>query len=216
MANEGANVVDLTQTWSDTKTINGDDGNYTDPASAAPKPPDVHPDGKGGFADSSGRPTNDKGILVDENNVPLDPSPPNTGFFTVHLDTVYSAEQTLLHEAQNQITQFEAFRDEVVSQEAWIFFAEKAEDLIPSYHESWQDSSGDFTNNNVFSYPEGTYAVAKDGNPEETAKLVHAQNQLLQGCGTAIHLVGTFVGQLNDAAQMYAGADRASWAPDPD
>ncbi|MEU0547341.1 hypothetical protein [Micromonospora sp. NPDC005979] len=216
MANEGANVVDLTQTWSDAKTINGDNGNYTDPASVTPKPPDVRPDGEGGFEDSYGRPTNDKGVLVDDNDVPLDPGQPFMGSFTVHLDTVHSAEQTLLHEAQNQIAQFEAFRDEVVSQEAWIFFAENAEDLIPHYHENYQDNAGDYTNNNVFEYPEGTYADAKDGNPEETAKLVHAQNQLLQGCGTAIHLVGTFIGKLNDAGQMYAGADRASWAPDPD
>ncbi|MET8525262.1 hypothetical protein [Micromonospora sp. NPDC005172] len=216
MPNEGSNVVDLTQTWPDAKTINGDNGNYTDPASAAPKPPDVQADGAGGFKDSYGRPTNDNGILVDDKKVPLEPGQPMMGSFTVHLDTVHSAEQTLLHEAQNQIAQFEAFRDEVVSQESWIFFAENPEALIPHYHENNLDSSSDFTNTNIFSYPEGTYADAKDSNPEETAKLVHAQNQLLQGCGTAIHLVGTFIGKLNDAGQMYAGADRASWAPDPD
>ncbi|MFE9191941.1 hypothetical protein ACFYL6_20255 [Micromonospora sp. NPDC007208] len=215
MADEGTNVVDLTQTWSDAKTINGDNGNYTDPASVVPKAPDVRSDGEGGFEDSYGRPTNDKGILVDDNNVPLDPGQPFMGSFTVHLDTVYSAEQTLLHEAKNQIAQFEAFRDEVVSQEAWIFFAENAEDLVPYYHDDEPLAASDGSNNQ-WDVPAGTYADGKDGNPEETAKLVHAQNQLLQGCGTAIHLVGTFVGKLNDTGQMYAGADRASWAPDPD
>ncbi|MEO3770650.1 hypothetical protein [Micromonospora sp. B9E7] len=216
MANEGAGVVDLTQTWADAKTINGDTGNYTDPSKFEPEPPDVQSDGKGGYMDSYGRPTNDKGVLVDEDKVPLDPGEPFMGTFTVHLDTVYSAEQTLLREASSQIALFEAFRDEVVSKESWIYFTDSPDDLIPYYHDDDHLASSDGTNYNPFDVPAGTYADGKNSAPAENAKLVQAQHHILQGCASAIHLVGTFIGKLNDAGQMYAGADRASWAPNPD
>ncbi|MFG1885217.1 hypothetical protein [Micromonospora sp. NPDC049102] len=212
---EGASIVDLTQTWDDAKTLNGDTANFTSPTDAAPKAPAIEGDGKGGYKNDKGEATNDKGVRIDGQGNPLDPPAPAGQRFLVQLDHIHRANDAILHEAKNQIAQFEAFRDEVTRDEAWMFVTDDPHKLIPYYHPAKNDSKHS-EYGNIVNRPAGTYADVVDRNPQNTADTIQAQHKLLQACGSSIHLIGTFSGLLNDAGQMYAGADRASWAQEPE
>jgi hypothetical protein len=215
MADKGANLVDLTQTWDDAKTINGDAANFTDPASAAPKGPDVHGDGKGGYNNSNGEPTDKNGNRIDKDGNPVDPPPPTMGDFIVQLDMIHRANDAILHETKNQIFLFEAFRDEVVRDESWMFITDDPQKLIPYHHKKKGAAKPETERGLTGNRDSGTWADVKDPNPENTAEVIASQHDLLQAVGSSIHLIGTFSGLLNDAGQMYAGADRASWAEEP-
>ncbi|GGK78767.1 hypothetical protein GCM10012284_10840 [Mangrovihabitans endophyticus] len=178
--------MDLTQRWARGRSVTGDSAHFTGGAEPFK------------LVDSSGHRTH-AGNGFQE---------PQSAAFTVHPGTLLDAENSILAATKSGIAEFESFKDRVLSEESWIFFAEDKSSTVPSYHAGHYVWQGD---ERVWKQPD-TYADVKDPNPGQTADLQGQQNSLLQAVGGAIQLVGVFVGKLNDAAQIYAEADKQSWA----
>ncbi|MET8233665.1 hypothetical protein ABZS77_23635 [Micromonospora sp. NPDC005298] len=199
--------VDLTQEWPTGRHVSGKNEDligFEAPTS----------DGQGGYTNNEGQPVDEHGNLLPDPNAPTgDPGEPDLRSYDVSPGQMYDAETTILQATAGQIADFEHFRDTAIARSAWVFWASKESDTIPVAHE------GVPLNNNVkwigpYDDGSGFYAPYKDPHPEQTAEIQYSQFQLLQGCGAVLGLVGEFVGRLNNAAQIYAGADINSTVPD--
>ncbi|GLZ01018.1 hypothetical protein [Actinoplanes sp. NBRC 103695] len=213
---DGDQLVDLTQLWPTARPVTGLDSDLVIP----PKPPVVQNDGDikrdGGFYV-----VDDKGqhIATDKDGNPLpvidpgtgeivDPPMPTITEFKANVAEIFDFENTILKATNQAIDDFEKFKNERLENETWIFFAKNKEGTIPYYHSGLGGNQSDQDNTAL---PEGTYADVIDPDPAKTTDLIQTQNALMQAIGGAIERVGQYAGKLNDAAQLYAGADRAAW-----
>lgn len=199
--------VDLTQEWPTGRHVSGANEDLI--GFKAPTP-----DGHGGYTNSDGKPVDEHGnLLPDPNAAQGDPAAPDLRSYDVSPGQMRDAETTILAAMKGQISDFETFRDSAIAKSSWVFWATKESDTVAVYHQ------GVPLNPNVKwigAYDDGSgwYSPYKDPHPDQTAEIQYNQFQLLQGCGAVLELVGEFVGKLNNAAQIYAGADVHSTVPD--
>ncbi|NYH42000.1 hypothetical protein HNR22_001727 [Micromonospora jinlongensis] len=209
MSDPNTSVVpaDLTQEWPSGRHVSGKNEDligFEAPTS----------DGHGGYTNTDGEPVDEHGNLLPDPNAPKgDPGEPDLRSYDVSPGQMYDAETTILQATTGQIADFERFRDAAIAKSSWIFWAGKESDAAEVWHE------GAPLNNNVkwigpYDDGSGWYANYRDPHPEQTAEIQYSQFQLLQGCAGVLDLVGQFVGRLNNAAQIYAGADINSTVPD--
>ncbi|MFI5935026.1 hypothetical protein [Actinoplanes sp. NPDC051494] len=199
--------VDLTQDWPTGRHVSGANEDligFKAPTS----------NGNGGWTNSDGKPVDEHGNLLPDASAPTgDPAAPDLRSYKVSPGEMHDAETTILAAMKGQITDFESFRDSAISRSSWVFYTGKESDTVSHYHQ------GVPLNPNVKwsgAYDDGSgwYAAVKDPHPDQTAEIQYNQYQLLQGVGGVMQLVGDFVGKLNNAAQIYAGADIHSTVPD--
>ncbi|TQJ23590.1 hypothetical protein FBZ33_3896 [Micromonospora sp. A202] len=209
MSDPNTSVVpaDLTQEWPTGRHVSGKNEDligFEAPTS----------DGQGGYTNTDGKPVDEHGNLLPDPNAPTgDPAEPDLRTYDVSPGQMYDAESTILQATTGQIADFERFRDAAIAKSSWIFWATKESDTIPTY------LTGEPLTNlerwgSTYREGSGWYAPVKDPHPDQTAEIQYSQFQLLQGCAGVLDLVGQFVGRLNNAAQIYAGADINSTVPD--
>ncbi|WP_306204574.1 hypothetical protein [Actinoplanes sp. RD1] len=216
--------VDLTQTWSGARTVDGEDASFVVP------PPKS--DGKGGYVDADGNPVdqyghdipqsdgkggwvNGDGDPVTQDGAPLPtgdtPDAPDLSDWKVSTGGLYDAENTVLRLTGTEIDEFERFRDSVMQRASWIFYARNHEETVET------EQIGDpVQSNNYAAWSPGRtehYAEVKDPHPEQTEQIQYTQYQLLQSVGSVLELVGQYVAKLNNTAQFYAAADINSAPP---
>ena len=220
---DGDQLVDLTQVWPTARPVTGLDSDLVTPPSA----PQVQNDGDmrraGGFyvLDDDGKriPTDKDGNRLPEidpvNGEVIDPPEPPQESFVANVAEIFDMENNILKATNQAIIDFENFKKERLENETWIFFAKTRESTEPYYHKLIDDSNTSTNKvhdgDSSHSQRAGTYADVVDPHPETTAEMVQTQNALIQAIGGAIQRVGQYAGKLNDAAQLYAGADRSSW-----
>jgi hypothetical protein len=194
MAINGNKLIDLTQNWDEGREVTGEESMFTSGSGTS-----THEQGPGKPQpndDSGGSDGNNTTATSRGGNVP---PAPTWGQIKVSPATMEAAESTILSATKGQITDFESFRDRILKDQDWVYWAES-----------------EYTSTHVTGNGKASWIAPspKDPNPKDTAKAVDSENRLLQACGATIQLVGTFVGQLNDSAQLYASADKSSFPPD--
>ncbi|MET8233664.1 hypothetical protein ABZS77_23630 [Micromonospora sp. NPDC005298] len=199
--------VDLTQEWPTGRHVSGKNEDligFEAPTS----------DGQGGYTNNEGQPVDEHGNLLPDPNAPTgDPGEPDLRSYDVSPGQMYDAETTILQATAGQIADFEHFRDTAIARSAWVFWASKESQMNPEWREG--DAYSSIYREPGFTDSGGGYYINwVDPHPEQTAEMQYSQFQLLQGCGAVLGLVGEFVGRLNNAAQIYAGADINSTVPD--
>ncbi|MFI6269768.1 hypothetical protein [Micromonospora zamorensis] len=201
--------VDLTQEWPTGRHVSGKNEDLV--GFEAPTS-----DGQGGYTNTEGKPVDEHGNLLPEPNAPTgDPGEPDLRSYDVSPGQMYDAETTILQAMTGQIAEFEHFRDTAIARSSWIFSAGMKSNTAAALNGGIQN--GNFYNGGGRTTTDhGVYAEYVDPQPqqEQTAEIQYSQFQLLQGCAGVLALVGEFVGRLNNAAQIYAGADINSTVPD--
>lgn len=129
--------------------------------------------------------------------------PPDAAF-SVATSSIRDAETKLISEGKTQVTEFETFKDFVVSEEKWVFLVSNPDDMVKPANQQYHFNQGG-------GYTTGEYF--QDPNPGKTKEIVDGQRALLRACGDAVFAVGQFTAMLNDAAQYYAEADLKSKPP---
>jgi hypothetical protein len=182
-----------------------------------PNDPYYH-DSDGTLTDQWGMPINSDGTPKDPPNYGApppgelttawgDPPRPHVSDYTVVPGSIRDTEITLMKVIHTQIDEFEKFKADVDSKASWIFFTANASDLAPQ----WVD---DHYSMRPYTHVPGHYeSGVTDPNPDATAEIIDSQNALLRTVADGIELAGRMVGLLNNAAQVYAQADKRSYEP---
>lgn len=207
---DGDQLVDLTQNWPSARTVTGKSSDLVNP----PPAPEVKQEPDGSYyvlgEDDEHIPTDHEGVPKPKTDPatgePLDPEEPGDTAVKVNVGSLYDAENAILKLTSAAIDDFERFKNERLDNELWIFYAKDKESTEDRTYTRSPEAGEEF-----FVSFETTGPEVEDPHPERTAEIVQTQNALLQGIGGAIHRVGRFAGMYNDAAQIYAAADRSSW-----
>ena len=190
MPRDGNKLVDLTQNWDKGREVTGDNTQLTGYDPKQDKTGDGAGTAGGGTAGGGKQPT------AEELKKP--PPEPEWGFLKVSPAMMEDAETSILSATKTAITDFETFRDKILAEQDWVFWAQS-----------------DYASKNISNLGKaGLLEKNGDPHPKETKDRIDGELALLQSCGGMIQLVGTFVGQLNDSAQQYAKADKDSFPPD--
>lgn len=137
-------------------------------------------------------------------------APPSHPAYNVSPGSVNDACNTILANTQQAVNTYEQLKATVTSTKPWIFWAPNADPTIPVY-----DSGSETPKNGGGPKAPTGYVPANDPNPEMTAKIGAAEDNLLLEIADSITLAGQFVDQLNNAMQFYAKADKSSVLPQP-
>ncbi|MEU8210353.1 hypothetical protein AB0B85_14270 [Micromonospora sp. NPDC049044] len=206
----GDKLVDLTQNWPTARTVTGKSSDLVTP----PSEPEVKQEPDGSYyvlgENDEHIPTDNQGVPAPRTDPatgePLDPEEPGDTAVKVNVGSLYDAENAMLKLTSAAIDDFESFKNARLENETWVFYAKNKESTEDRTYTRNPEAGEEF-----FVAFETTGPEVEDPNPERTAELIQNQNALLQAIGGAIHRVGRFAGMYNDAAQIYAAADRSSW-----
>lgn len=121
--------------------------------------------------------------------------PPTHAKYAVSPGSVNDAGNEILSRSQQSVNTYEDLKSTVQHDGGWIFWEPAIGTKIP-------DIMG----------VEGGYVT--DQSPETTNQLTAAEDNLLLGVADSITLAGQFADQLNNAAQFYTQADKASVLPE--
>ncbi|WP_433385992.1 hypothetical protein [Micromonospora sp. KLBMP9576] len=207
---DGDKLVDLTQNWPTARTVTGESSDLVTP----PPAPEVKQESDGSYyvlgENDEHIPTDGQGVPTPKTDPtsgePLDPAEPGDVTVKVNVGSLYDAETAILRLTNAAIDDFESFKNGRLDNETWVFYAKNRESTIPRHYLDETEAGEEWM------MPTEAYGPdVEDPDPEKTAEIVQTQNALLQAIGGAIQRVGRFAGMYNDAAQIYAAADRSSW-----
>jgi hypothetical protein len=134
--------------------------------------------------------------------------PPEHPAYSVSPGSINDAGNEILAESSTAVGAYDALKAAVAATKSWIFWAPNDNPTVAVY-----DSPNETQKNEPPRAPDD-YAPAKDPHPEITAQMGAAEDNLLMEIGDSITLVGQFADQLNNAAQFYTRADKASALPE--
>ena len=129
---------------------------------------------------------------------------PTASPFEVKPSDIKALTKTILTELDKQVDEYGSFKSLIQDTEGWIFLVQYPGALVP--HEKAKPGS--------YYTPYGgteTKANFTDPDPAATQKIVDSQNALVRALGDAYHLVGEMAAVLNNAAQNYVHADKATF-----
>lgn len=125
--------------------------------------------------------------------------PPTHSAYQVSPGSVNDAGNQILANTQQAISAYENLKATVASTKSWIFWApnDRPDSVVPS-------GAG----------PIDADPGYKNPDREQGKKIGAAEDNLLLEIGDSITLAGQFADQINNAAQFYAQADKASVLPE--
>lgn len=129
---------------------------------------------------------------------------PTASAFKVKPSDIKGLEKKILTELNKQVDEYDSFKSLIADTEGWIFLVQDPAMLVP--HEQAKPGS-------YYSPYSGTEIVADftDKDPASTQKIVDSQNALVRSLGDTYQLVGEMAAVLNNAAQNYVSADKATF-----
>lgn len=176
------------------------------------KLPDVQVNTTDGFATSN---LDTRLSLTGDNTIVLSSLPtdkldqhqadvPTASPFKVKPSDIKGLEKKILTELNTQVAEYDAFKKLITDTEGWIFLVQNPAALVPyeqakpgGYYDRYSgtETKADFT----------------DPDPASTQKIVNSQNALVRALGDTYQLVGEMAAVLNNAAQNYVHADKATF-----
>jgi hypothetical protein len=201
----------MASTLSDPGSLPDGGSNYV--TSSPNKVPDVKVNVDGGFAVGN---LDTRLSLTGDNIISLTDKPaqdsdqsdiPTASPFKVKPSDIKGLEKKILTELDSQVGEYESFKKLITDTEGWIFLVQNPGALVP--HE--QATPTGYTSLSAGYAPPTTKANFTDPDPESTQKIVNSQNALVRALGDAYQLVGEMAAVLNNAAQNYVHADKATF-----
>jgi hypothetical protein len=129
---------------------------------------------------------------------------PTSSPFRVKPSDIKGLEKKILTELDSQVAEYDTFKKLISDTEGWIFVVQNPASLVP-YEQAKPGG--------VYSPWSGTETKADytDPDPASTQKIVDSQNALVRALGDTYQLVGEMAAVLNNAAQYYVRADKATF-----
>jgi hypothetical protein len=129
---------------------------------------------------------------------------PTASPFKVKPSDIKALEKKILTELDTQVGEYASFKQLITDTEGWIFLVQTPGALVPYS----QATPGGYYSQYS---PPTTKADFTDPDPASTQKIVDSQNALVRALGDAYQLVGEMAAVLNNAAQNYVHADKATF-----
>jgi hypothetical protein len=129
---------------------------------------------------------------------------PRASPFKVRPSDIKGLEKSILTELDNQVEKYDSFKSLITNTEGWIFLAKDSDSVTTTMYPK------------VTPNPDGSSTVTSpvDLDMSSTQAIIDSQNALVRALGDTYHLVGDMAAVLNNAAQSYVSADKATFGVD--
>ncbi|MDT5027291.1 MAG: hypothetical protein QOE61_3717 [Micromonosporaceae bacterium] len=131
------------------------------------------------------------------------PPPPQSDFnaYSVDPGSMRDAEMGMRAPVENTITVYEDTKHWLDAQKGWLYSFDNA--AVPGMTYGSGRNGG----------PPAQIPMYQQGNPAAVAQMIAANDAALQSVTDVVELAGVYMATLNDAAQVFAEADKKSFVP---